>query len=338
MRRTFLLLLSYVVMILIVSGCTNQEMVTVYTSVDRNYSEIIFKDFEQKTGIQVLPVYDTETSKTTGLVNRLIEENNKPIADVFWNGEFAQTILLKEKGVLQPYISPSSELIPDNYKDSEGYWTAFGGRARCILINTDLLEEEDYPTSFDDFLNEKYDPTKIGMAYPVFGTTATHASAIFALYGEEYATSFYQAIKNRGIRIVDGNGAVRDLVANGTLIFGITDTDDAIGAIKNNKKLKIIFPDQNDEDIGTLIIPNSAAMINGARHDDNAKIFLDYLYSVETEKLLIDIGWTQVSTRDIDVDLNYFDINAIKMMNCSLEEIYKFVEKAKMILKDVFIR
>ncbi len=338
MKRIYWLLLFYVVMALFTFGCSKQETVTVYTSVDRNYSELVFQDFEQKTGIRVLPVYDTEASKTTGLVNRLIEEMDKPIADVFWNGEFSQTILLKEKGIFQSYVSPSTDLIPDNYKDKEGYWAAFGGRARCLLVNTDLMDEADYPSSFDDFHNDKYEATKIGMAYPIFGTTATHASALFSLYGEEDATVLFEAIKDRGVRIVDGNGAVRDLVANGTLLFGITDTDDAIGAIKNNKPVKIIFPDQSDKGIGTLLIPNTAAMIKGAKQEDNAKLFLDYIYSIETEKLLMDIGWTQVSVRTIEVAMPYFDMNTIKMMDLSLEEVYQTVEKAKMILKDVYIK
>jgi len=337
MRKRMIIVLS-VGMILLLSSCMQKESVTVYTSVDRSYSELVFKDFEEKTGIRVLPVYDTEASKTTGLVNRLIEERKKPVADVFWNGEFSQTLLLKEKGVLKPYTSPSSHEIPDNYKDKEGYWTSFGGRARCILVNTDLLAEENYPKSFEDFLSPTYDPNKIAIANPIFGTTATHAAALFSISGEEEATAFYQAIKDNGIRVVDGNGVVRDLVANGTLLFGMTDTDDAIGAIKDNKPVKILFPDQGPEGIGTLIIPNSAALIQGAKEEENAKIFLDYLLSLETEQKLIEIGWTQVSTRKVDTSMPYFDVNAIKAMDISLEQIYQFVEESKTVLTEVFIR
>ena len=50
-----------------------------------------------------MPVYDVEAAKTTGLVNRLIAEKDRPQADVFWSGEFAQTIKLKEEGVVSAY-------------------------------------------------------------------------------------------------------------------------------------------------------------------------------------------------------------------------------------------
>src|SRR5262249_37067178 len=50
---------------------TAQEVV-VYTSVDQVFSEPIFKEFERKSGITVRAVFDTEETKSTGVLNRLI--------------------------------------------------------------------------------------------------------------------------------------------------------------------------------------------------------------------------------------------------------------------------
>ena len=125
-------------------GSGSAKEVVVYTSVDQVFSEPIFKKFEAQTGIKVLPVYDVEAAKTTGLVNRLITEKNHPRADVFWNGEFAQTILLKEKGVLAPYHSPNAAGIPSQYLDAAGYWTGLGGRSRVLLVNTNLVDGREF--------------------------------------------------------------------------------------------------------------------------------------------------------------------------------------------------
>ena len=107
-----------------------KKTIVVYTSVDQVYSEPIFRAFENETGIRVMPVYDVEAAKTTGLVNRLIAEKARPQADVFWSGEFSQTIVLKNRSILVPYHSPSADDIPAQFKDAEGFWTGFGGRAR----------------------------------------------------------------------------------------------------------------------------------------------------------------------------------------------------------------
>jgi len=116
--------------------------VVIYTSVDQVFSEPILDRFQEETGIIVKAVYDVEAAKTTGLVNRLIAEKGNPLWDVWWNGEIAQTVLLKNKGILTPYFSPEAASIPNEYIDPENYWTGFGGRARVCLVNTELLARE----------------------------------------------------------------------------------------------------------------------------------------------------------------------------------------------------
>ena len=81
--------------------------VVVYVSVDQVHAEPILNDFAEQTGMRVKPVYDVEASKTTGLVQRLIAEKERPQADVFWNGEFAQTLRLKGLGVLARHRTPA---------------------------------------------------------------------------------------------------------------------------------------------------------------------------------------------------------------------------------------
>jgi iron(III) transport system substrate-binding protein len=122
------------------TGCGSKENepaeVVVYTSLDKVFSQPVLEAFEQETGIKVLAVYDSEATKTTGLVNRLIAEKGNPRADVFWNSETGRTIVLKQKGVLAPYISPSAVDIPNTFKDPKGYWAGFGARCRILIYNT----------------------------------------------------------------------------------------------------------------------------------------------------------------------------------------------------------
>lgn len=266
MKRIIYILL--IVIVLILTACNQEKrQVVVYTSVDQVYSEPLFEQFEKDTGIKVLPNYDVEASKTTGLVAKLMAEKDNPVADVFWNGEFSQTMKLKQEDVLQPYISTEAQSIPDNYKDEEGYWTAFGGRARVILVNTDLMKPSEYPDSIYDFVDSQYEGYEKALAKPLFGTTATQAASLYALFGQVEALAYYQSIDDNHVRIVDGNSVVRDLVADGELAFGLTDTDDALGALERGKPVALVFPDQDEEGIGTLIIPNTVALVKGAKSE-----------------------------------------------------------------------
>ncbi len=43
-----------------------------YASVDQVFSEPIFRSFEEESGIRVRAVFDTEETKSTGVLNRMI--------------------------------------------------------------------------------------------------------------------------------------------------------------------------------------------------------------------------------------------------------------------------
>jgi len=175
MRRTLILLVvTFLCGFQAACGSTPKHAVVIYTSVDQVFAEPVLKQFEAETGIQVRPVYDVEATKTTGLVNRLIAERNRPQADVFWSGEFVQTLMLQEKGVLQAYHSPNAETIPDIYKDPNGYWTGFAARLRLLLVNTNRLTPQQYPSALDDLLNPVYSADQVG--YEFAGSPADSAA------------------------------------------------------------------------------------------------------------------------------------------------------------------
>ena len=332
----FLCLILVTATMLVACKPQNKKEIIIYTSVDQVFSEPIFNEFEKETGIRVLPVYDVEAAKTTGLVNRLITEKNHPQADVFWNGEFVQTILLKEDGVLAPYISPNASDIPSQYVDPQGYWTGFAGRARVLLVNTNLVAPADYPKSIFDLLDDKWPAKEIGIAYPVFGSTATEAAALYATLGSEQARAFYQELHDRGVTVVDGISVIRSMVSSGQLMMGLVDTDDACGAIGDGSPVAMDFLGQND--IGTLIIPNTVAMIAGAHHPDEAKEFIDFLLSQKVADLLVESGWSHIPLRPVDVQPSCMINPNIKGMSVSLTDVYKQLSLSQKDLAEIYIK
>jgi len=335
-RKLSFLLIPFLLMgLLILPGCGSANEVVVYTSVDRNFAEPILKEFERSTGIKIKPVYDVEASKTTGLVNKLIEEKSRPRADVFWNGEIAQTIRLKDEGVLDVYASGNAKDLPENFIDPDGMWTAFGGRARVFIVNTDLVNESDYPDSIMDLLDPGYEPAQIGIALPLFGTTATQAAALYAYLGEEEGRKYFKDLNDRKISVLDGNSVVRDYVADGRLAFGLTDTDDALGALEKGKPVSIIFPDQKDGQFGTLVIPNSVALVKGGPNKENGRKLIDYLLEEDTMKEMIESGWCQVTVRNIDARSSV-EAKGIITMDVSWLEIFEQMERVNEDMKEIF--
>jgi iron(III) transport system substrate-binding protein len=319
-------------------GSDVEPAVTAYVSVDQNHAEPILREFEARTGIRVDAAYDVEAAKTTGLVNRLIAEKRRPRADLFWSGEFAQTILLKDNGVLAPYASPSAADIPEAWRDPRGYWAGFAGRARVFIVNTELAAPGERPSSLQDYLDPRWPAERIAIALPLFGTTATHAAALYAVWGPEKARDFFEQIEARGVHIAAGNSVVRDLVADGRAIWGLTDTDDAAGAMARGAPVSVVFPDQGEDGLGTLAIPNTVALVEGGPHPDEAKALVDFLLSVEVERRLVESGFCHAPIRPRGAEPEWIDASGVKRMSVNLEDVYRQIERSKADLSEVFVK
>ena len=240
--------------------------VTVYVSTDRVFSEPILREYEKQSGVKVNAVYDTEETKSTGLANRLLAEKARPQADVFWSNEPVRTLVLKSRDVLAPYRSPSANGIPDALIDPEGYWTGFSARIRVIAYNTKSVTANDAPKSVFDLADPKW-KGQVAMADPRFGSTSFHVAALYALAGDEKMDDFFRRLKANGVRIVDGNSVVRDLVARGDVKVGLTDTDDVNVALEDRQPIGMVLPDKDG--LGVPVMPNMVSLIANAPHPDD---------------------------------------------------------------------
>jgi len=320
------------------AGCTKEQRpaVVVYTALDPIFSEPILAKFEQRSGIRVLPTYDVEAVKTTGLVNRIIEERRHPRCDVFWNNEIIRTIVLKRKGCLVPYKSPSARDIPPRFKDPAGYWTGFAARARVILCNTDMVPAAEMPTSIYDLAQPRW-RGQVAVANPLFGTTATHCAALFASLGPQRAKEFLLSLKRNGAVIVAGNAVARDQVADGELKLCLTDTDDSNSALLKNKPVRMIYPDQDG--MGTLLIPNTVALVAGAPHPREAKRLIDFLLSEEVEQALARCKSAQIPLRpSVRPYGKRFSVAAIRRMNVDYEAVADALEESTRVVREQFLR
>ncbi|MCA9060904.1 MAG: substrate-binding domain-containing protein, partial [Planctomycetaceae bacterium] len=272
------------------------DQLTVYCAHDSIFADEIIRLFEQRSGIRVNVRYDTEANKSLGLTNLLLEERAAPRCDVFWNNQALGTMRLQREGILQPFQAENAVRIPDRYKDPTGAWTGFGGRLRVYLVNTERCPFTDTAELEQALQSEPLDD--VAIAVPLFGTTLSHYSAICSERSLTGLLQWHQSLHQRGIREVRGNSGVKDLVAEGVCRFGLTDTDDAFAAIDRGKPVRMIparLPSQ-----ATICIPNSVAIIQGCRHEELAKQFVNFLLSEEVELRLAQSASRQIPLGAID--------------------------------------
>lgn len=264
------------------------DQVVVYTSVDRVFSEPVLREIGKRLGLRVVGVYDTEETKSTGLVNRLIARKNNPDGDIFWSGDPARAALLKIKRATAAYASPAASAIPAPFRDVDDHWVGFSARSRVLIVNNNLVPEGAEPKSIYDLIKPEW-KDKVAIANPLFGTTSFHIAALFEALGEEAAQKWLADLKANGVRVVSSNGEVKRQVASGQIAVGLTDTDDAAEAAADGQPVRAVFLDQQGTagpPLGSLIMPNTLSLVEGGPNPDGARRVFDALLSPDVQEML----------------------------------------------------
>lgn len=326
-----------VILILLFTACNTQndpakaDEVVAYVSEDQVFSEPILKDFQRETGIKVNAVFDTEETKGTGVMNRLLAERQNPHCDVYWANEPIRAEVLKQQGVAAPYTSPAGKNIPAVFKDPQNFWTGFSSRARVFIVNKSALEQ---PDSIQDYSKTQW-KGKAVIANPLFGTTTAQMAALFTIWGDDKSKQFLNSLKTNEVKISSSNGESADLVASGEFSFALVDSDDVISRIKQGKPVEMVIPDQGNDQMGCLLLPNVVLLIKGAPNSENGKKLIEYLLSKETERKLAFADCAQIPLNPgVETPPMVPRIEKIRAMNIDFAELAKKLQKIQPVLKE----
>jgi len=267
MNALALLLPNLAIMAALLGGCGGQEEPTiiVYCAQDQVFAEPLLAEFTRQTGIKARAVFDNEAVKTVGLANRLLAEKDHPQCDVFWGNEELRARQLVDLRV---------------FRATNGF-VAFGFRSRRIVVNTNKVSLAEAPRTLAELTNAAW-RGKVALAYPMFGTTATHFLALRQRWGDASWQAWCRALQANKPFLVDGNSVVVKLVGQGEAWIGLTDSDDIAGGIHEGLPLAAmpLTPE-------TLLIPNTVAVVRGAPHAAEAEQMFQYLQQSEVAERLV---------------------------------------------------
>src|SRR5205823_6598006 len=117
------------------------------------------------------------------------------------------------------------QLAAQNAFRETNAWAAVGYRSRRIAINTNHLALASAPHSLVELTNEMW-RGKAALAYPLFGTTATHFLALRQQWGDAEWQTWCRALAANKPFLLEGNSAAVKHVARGEAWIGLTDADD----------------------------------------------------------------------------------------------------------------
>ena len=198
--------------------------------------------------------------------------------------------LYDTEGVLATHDSfYTVENFPDRAKFAN--FTSQNINPAVIAWNTNLVPEDMAPDSYDDFLDPDF-PEPIG----IDGSPPNPMAALVAAWGEEEVRSWLtELFETKEVRVIEGHGAGRNLLAAGEIAAHIELFVGDLEAIivEDGAPIDWYAADPSGaSSAGTMIAEN-------APHPCAAALFANFLSSVEGSQVVADMG-TTVQNPDVD--------------------------------------
>ncbi len=251
---------------------------------------LLVEEFKQKTGINV----DVVAAGTGELLKRVESEDGNAQGDVLWGGGAESLAAYTE--FFQPYESPELKNVDKGYYSDNFTWLGESPLPMVIMYNTDLVDEASAPKSWEDLLKPEFkgkiamaDPAKSGSAYTIMATMAIAYGKDTG--GWDFIKNFYDNLD--GVVIGSSSGVYKG-VGDGEYAVGLTLAKEAIKYVLSGAPVKIVYPEE-----GTSAVPDGVAIIKDAKNMDNAKKFIDFALSKETQEIMA----KQLSRRSIRNDV-----------------------------------
>ena len=248
---------------------------------------------------------------TGELCNRIKAESAAPIADVLWGG--GADSLAAFKDYFAPYECANDEFIDEAYKDKDDLWIGESPLPMVIFYNKELLEKDGMPIpqSWEDLTDPIYKgkiayclPSKSGSAYTQLCTM------LFAHGGTEDGWQFIEKLyENLEGRMVDSSGKCHKMVADGEFYIGLT-LEKAAVQYAEDDSVGFVYPSD-----GTSAVPDGVALIKGAPHEENAKLFIDFVTSRECQEAQSQKWGRRPVRNDMEVGEGMLPLNELTLVD-----------------------
>jgi iron(III) transport system substrate-binding protein len=207
--------------------------------------------------------------------------------DVFSITDLGGFLELKDNDYLLEYESPEHAFYLEGYVDP-GWWCSYRALINVWTVNTDFINPETIKTS-DDILNQTF-KGKIAIEDATVSGTALMT---YYVLKEAYGIEFWQGLAELEPTIFTGTGPIIEKIAAGEKWIGpvgtyrMLDYRDTLGAPVEMCTLEE----------GNLVFPTPLGIVSQAPHPNAAKLFIDYVLSLEGQTLLIE-DWLTDSVRE----------------------------------------
>ena len=213
---------------------------------------------------------------TGELCQRVVAESANPQGDVLWGG--GADTLAAYTDYFAPYVCANDDVIGEAYKAADDLWIGESPLPMVFIYNKTLIDEADVPTTWEGLCDESLkgriayaSPAKSGSAYTQLCTMLFSQPTL-----DEGWALVEKFIDNLDGKIQDSSGNCHKLVASGEYALGVTIEKSAV-LYNDNPDIGYVYPEKNSA------VPDGVALIKNCPNEENAKLFIDFVTSLECQ-------------------------------------------------------
>ena len=270
----------------LVKAAKEDGALVVYGSCEEAHVAACCENFKKLFGIET----QYQRLSTGEVESKIEEENGNPSGDVWFGGTTDPYNVAVTKGLLEPYAANNaSHLISDAYKDADGNWYGIYKGILGFFYNKDELERKglDAPKDWPDLLDEKYKGLIWMSNYNTAGTAKLVLNTVIQKYGHDDGIKYLVDLdKNIQVYTKSGSGPSKN-VGTGECTIGIGFLHDAIYQIVDNGygNIGMVVPSS-----GASFEVGATAIFKGAKHENAAKLWVEYALSPECVERAQEVG------------------------------------------------
>lgn len=208
------------------------------------------------------------------------DEDNNIKADLLWTGEPTYYFILKERGLLMPYLSPEAKSIPKRLIDKDHYYCGARIVTLGFVYNTRNVKANEIPRDWEDLLKPEF-KGRLAMTDPRFSGTALYTLA--GLYqNSKFGWNYFKALKKNGLKLEKNAVEVVEKVSSGEYDVCIGVDYIAKTLMEKGARIGLVYPRGG---ISTVVSP--IAILKSTRNYPAVKKLYDYILSIEGQLILM---------------------------------------------------
>jgi len=223
---------------------------------------------------------------------------DKPDADIFLGAGAPAHEVLKQEGRIVTYQPKDWDKVPLDWhgmkvKDKDYYWTCFSPWIVTNLYNQKVLKilKLPAPKTWKDLLDPIYRGSVVTTLPYASGTMHEMLEIILQSMGEKEGWAYLRLLAAQFDRFSTGSTDTTQMVNRGEVPIGLAQPQmNAMVARRDGYPVSDLLPDK------TILVPEAVALLKNAPNAEIGKIFLDWLFSLEGQKYVLEGGYFAART------------------------------------------